>query len=72
MSVASESLNSALIGKVKKAERDAREIAKEYGAKIRNNRISGIDVTFSDGEKKHYHGWINLRNELVKVFDLAD
>ena len=72
MSIATESLSFGIRQRVAEAERDAREIAKEHGVKVRKNRYAGIDVTFPEGEKKHFHGWFELRGYLVRAYDLAD
>lgn len=72
MSIATESLTTFNIRHLRDLERDARKIAKDQGAKIRRHPQSGIDVTYSTGQKVHYHGWNQLLDDFIIGFHLAE
>jgi hypothetical protein len=72
VSIATESLSLSTTSRIHAIEKYVREIAKEYGVRVRRNPYNGIDVKYPNGEKKHYLGWISLRHDLIKAFDLAD
>lgn len=71
MSIASERLR-VTVSMIQAIERDTRRIAREHGVKLRRSTRSGIDVTFADGVKLQFTGWVALRKDLIKMFNLAD